>query len=162
MEHAIRFDEVRPWRAAAIVASGVAVLELLVLVVVGILVIGRPSSSHAAAAGNRATARTAKAKPHATILARARTRVVVLNGNGETGAAATEAQALRARGYAISAVGNAPEPATGPSLVMYRPGYAAEAKRLARDAGLRVVSALDGLKPSSLHRAQVVIMLGTS
>jgi hypothetical protein len=43
---------------------------------------------------------------------------------------------------------------------MYRPGFAAEAHRLARDTGISVVTALDGLKPSSLRRAQLVIVLG--
>jgi len=45
---------------------------------------------------------------------------------------------------------------------MYRPGYAAEAHRLARDAGITVVTALDGMKPRTLGRAQLVIVLGSS
>jgi hypothetical protein len=88
--------------------------------------------------------------------------VLVLNGNGQAGAAANEADAIRARGYRISAVGNATQPTTGASLVMYRPGYAAEAKRLARDTGIGVVTALDGLKPGKLGRAHLVIVVGSS
>ena len=43
---------------------------------------------------------------------------------------------------------------------MYRPGFVAEGHRLARDAGIGVVAALDGLQPSSLRRAQLVVVLG--
>lgn len=165
MEHAVSFDEVRPWRLAAIVASVVAALELLVLLVAGAFLIGRPFADHGAKAAPQPAAKhvpTAKAPKRAEILPRARTRVIVLNGNGETGAAGTEADAVRARGYAISAVGNAPEPAQGPTIVMYRPGYAAEAKRLAHDAGINIVTAVEGLRPGRLHRAHLVILLGSS
>ena len=153
----------RSWRTAALVMSGVAALELIALVVGGVLLLGRPLAHGRATAEPRsAAARTAKqhAVPQPTILPRARTRVVVLNGNGETGAAATEATAVRARGYRISAVGNAPRAATGPTLVMYRPGFAAEARRLARDAGIGIVSALDGVRPGMLHQAELVIVIG--
>lgn len=164
MEHAVSFDAVRQWRTAALLASGIAALELLALVATGVLLLGRPFAHHAAkaAAAKPAPVRPKeKAKPvRKRVLARAHTRVTVLNGNGETGAAAAEAAAIRARGYKISAVGNAPTPAQGPTLVMYRPGFSAEAKRLARDAGVGIVTALDGLKTSSLHRAQLVIVLG--
>jgi hypothetical protein len=44
---------------------------------------------------------------------------------------------------------------------MYRPGYSAEAKRLARDAGIGIVTALDGIKPGTLGRAHVVIVVGS-
>ena len=161
MEHAYQFDEVQPWRTAAIVASGIAALELLILIVAGVIVLGRQVAGHSATAAPAKVA-PAKAEPkRAPVLPRARTRVIVLNGNGETGAAGTEADAIRARGYKISAVGNARQPVTGPSFVMYRPGFAAEAKRLAHDAGLGIVTALDGMKTSSLHRAQLVIVLGS-
>jgi len=117
--------------------------------------------ARAAIASHRPRPATSKPVQHPS-LPRTRTRVVVLNGNGEAGAAGAEADAIRARGYKVGAVGNAPRPSQGPTLVMYRPGYAAEAHRLARDTGIGVVSALDGLKTSSLHRAQLVIVLGAS
>ena len=166
MEHAFEFEEVRPWRTAAIVASAVAALELVALIVAGALIIARPLAHRTVVAVHRPPAavtpkkKAAKPKPPA-ILPRARTRVAVLNGNGETGAASTEADALRARGYKISSVGNAPQPVTGPSLVMYRPGYAAEGKRLAHDTGL-VAAAIDGLPTRLLGRSHVVILLGSS
>jgi hypothetical protein len=165
VEHAVSFDEVRPWRTAAIVASGVAALELLALIVAGAFLIGRPFAERSAKTAPQPAAKQATAKQapkRAAILSRGRTRVVVLNGNGETGAAATEADAIHARGYRISAVGNASEPAEGPTIVMYRPGYVAEAKRLAHDAGINIVTAVEGLNPRSLHRAQLVILVGNS
>ena len=162
MEHAVPFADFR-WRTAAIVAAGVAVLELVGLIVVGTVALGHTVTSRRARAAVVAHRSPAVSKPvrHAA-LPRTKTRVVVLNGNGQAGAAGAEADAIRARGYKISAVGNAPRPSLGPTLVMYRPGYAADAHRLARDTGIRAVGPLDGLKTSSLHRAQLVIVLGSS
>jgi LytR cell envelope-related transcriptional attenuator len=164
VEHAVPFEAVRPWRTAALVATGVAAVELLVLIVAGTVVLGRSVATHGASAATKPAARKAAApKPtRAAALPRTKTHVVVLNANGEQGAASAEADAVRARGYKISAVGNAPRSSQGPTLLMYRPGFAAEAHRLARDAGIRVVTALDGMRPSSLHRAQLVIVLGRS
>ena len=162
MEHAVPFPDFR-WRTAAIVAAGVAALELVGLIVVGTVALGHTVTRHGARAAVASHQPPAVSKPvrHAAI-PRTKTRIVVLNGNGQAGAAGAEADAIRARGYKISAVGNAPGPSQGPTLVMYRPGFAAEAHRLARDTGIGVVSALDGLKTSSLHRAQLVIVLGAS
>ena len=44
---------------------------------------------------------------------------------------------------------------------MYRPGFAAEGKRLAHDTGL-VATTIDGVKPSLLGRAHLLILLGSS
>ena len=163
MEHAVPFEAVRPWRTAAMVASGVAAVELLALIVTATVLLGHSVTSRSAAAARPAPAKPAKTKPAArAVLPRTRTRVIVLNGNGQAGAAASEAAAIHSRGYKISAVGNAPRSTQGPTLVMYRPGFAAEGRRLARDTGISIVTALDGLKPSSLHRAQLVIVLGAS
>ena len=164
MEHAVPFEPVRPWRTAAIVATGVAALELLALIAAGTVLLGRSVVSHGArAAAKPAASRPATTKPsrHAS-LPRAKTRIVVLNGNGQAGAAAAEASTLRARGYRISAVGNAQRATQGPTLIMYRPGFAAEGQRLARDTGIGMVTALDGMQPSSLRRAQLVVVLGSS
>jgi hypothetical protein len=164
VEHAVPFEAIRPWRTAAVVASGVAAVELLALIVTATFLLGHSVTSHGAAAA----ARPASTKPVATkpaqhaVLPRTRTRVIVLNGNGQAGAAASEAAAIRSRGYKISAVGNAPQSTHGPTLVMYRPGFAAEGRRLARDTGVSIVTAVNGLRPSSLQRAQLVIVLGAS
>jgi LytR cell envelope-related transcriptional attenuator len=161
VEHAVPFEPFR-WRTAALVASGIAALELIGLIVVGTVALGHSVTSGGAAAAARPKPRPVAKPMRHTLLPRTKTRVVVLNGNGQAGAAGTEADAIRARGYKVSAVGNAPAPAQGPSLVMYRPGYSQEAHRLARDAGIGIVSALDGMTTSSLHRAQLVILLGSS
>jgi hypothetical protein len=164
MEHAVPFEPVRPWRTAAIVATGVAALELLALIAAGTVLLGRSVVGQ----GARAAAKPAASRPATTTpsrhpsLPRAKTRIVVLNGNGEAGAAAAEASTLRARGYKISAVANAQRATQGPTLIMYRPGFAAEGQRLARDTGIGVVTALDGMQPSSLRRAQLVVVLGSS
>jgi hypothetical protein len=44
---------------------------------------------------------------------------------------------------------------------MYRPGYGREARRLARDLGIPVVSALDGLWPSELKSAKLALIVGS-
>jgi hypothetical protein len=165
VEHALRLDAVRSWRIAALVATGIAAVELLGLIAAGVLLLGRPLTHHAAKAARKpapaVTRRTVGEPARNAVFARTRTRVTVLNGNGRTGAAAAEAASLRTRGYRIGAVANAPRPTQGPTLVMYRPGFSAEARRLARDTGIGVVTALDGLPTSSLHRAQLVIVLGS-
>ena len=163
MEHALPLRERAPWRTVAIIAAWIAALELLLLIVGGTVILGRSLTTHSAKAVvlSDGSAKAKKPVRH-VILPRARTRVLVLNGNGLTGAAATEATAITARGYKVTSVGNSPRPTQGPSLVMYKPGFVAEAHRLARDAGIGIVTALDGLKTSSLHRAQLVIVVGSN
>ena len=43
---------------------------------------------------------------------------------------------------------------------MYRPGLLLEARRLAREAGIRLVSPLDGLRIADLRGARLVVLLG--
>lgn len=169
---------VRPWRTATIVAVTVAVIELAALVAVGTVFLGpsvldwaqsRESARPAAAAATGKAAAVQKAspvsearRPQATRppLPRSETSVLVLNGNGVAGAAATEADAVRARGYVIAEVGNAPRPDYRRTIVMYRPGHRAEAARLSRDLGVGIVSPLDGLRRSKLMGAHVVVVIG--
>jgi hypothetical protein len=47
------------------------------------------------------------------------------------------------------------------SLVMYRPGYEGEGRRLARDLGIRMVTLLDGMRTSDLHGAKAVVIIGS-
>jgi hypothetical protein len=85
---------------------------------------------------------------------------MVLNGNGEAGAAHAAADRVQAHGYRLGDVGNAP--AIMPhSIVMFRPGFAAEGWRLARDLHVRIVRPLDGMRPSQLLGAHLVLILGT-
>jgi len=67
---------------------------------------------------------------------------------------------LEARGYTIGAVGNAPRSDYTRSLVMYRRGFAAEGARLAKDARVKIVGPLDGLRARDLEGAHVVLVIG--
>ena len=91
--------------------------------------------------------------------ARSKTVVLVLNGNGRTGAAASAASRVQSRGYKIGTVTNAPE-LVPRSIVMYRPGFAGEGRRLGKDLGVRLVTPLDGMRAKDLGRAHVVFILG--
>ncbi len=168
----------RAWRRAALVACAVAAVELVAVVVLAGLLLGRPFLSRATASpgpkpaskeARTATARLSSAEPRrgtrarrpaAPALSRGETSVLVLNGNGRTGAASAEAERVRSRGYPVAGVGNAPRSDYPRSLVMYRPGYEVEGRRLARDLGLELVVPLDGLGRGNLQGARAVVVVG--
>jgi LytR cell envelope-related transcriptional attenuator len=158
---------VRPWRTTALIASGIAGLELLILLIIATAAIGKGVTAQAREAGlARATgisssaAARIKPEPKQATLARGETSVIVLNGNGRTGAAADEASRVRARGYVISGTGNAARSDYGRSVVMYRAGRKPEAKRLARDLGIRLVGPLEGIRKRDLLGAHVALIVG--
>ena len=174
MDVSLQHDDrlVRPWRTAALVAVAVAAVELLVLVVVGGALIAKPSTG----TSSRPAAKTAAAKsPHHTTiavktphraaapaahLARGKVTVLVLNGNGRQGAAASTASRVSRHGYRIGDVANAPRSDFTRSLVMYRKGFEGEGRRLAHDLGIGIVGPLDGLRASQLHGAHAVVVVG--
>jgi hypothetical protein len=88
--------------------------------------------------------------------------VLVLNGNGVTGAAGREASHLLARGYRRATSADAPNHDYARSIVLYAPGWSREGRRLGHDAGVRIVGPLDGLRRSQLRGAQLVVILGDS
>jgi LytR cell envelope-related transcriptional attenuator len=147
-----------PWRTIAVVAAGIATLELLGLVAVGIALLARPMMHRAHTAGTPAA--TTQAEEKRPLLPRGSVSVAILNGNGVAGAAAAEASRVRARGYLIGQVGNAPRSGYGRSVVMYRPGRRPEALRLAHDLRIGLVSPLDGLRPRDLMGAQLAVVVG--
>ena len=174
MDHplAARDALVRPWRTAAYVAGAVAAVELLLLLLIGGgKLVGLASDRLQLAAKERVlpspahiapTGRTPmRAATTAASLPRAKTVVMVLNGNGRTGAAAAAASRVRSHGYRIGVVGNAPRQAPR-TLVMFKPGFAGEGRRLAHDLGIRLgfVGPLDGMRARDLGRAHVVLILG--
>jgi hypothetical protein len=179
MQHyAPTHDLEQPWRTRTMIVSAIAVVELLALVAVGVVLLGKGwfesqratavrTATHRPAAATKPAARhAAHPKLHATapaapMLARAHTSLIVLNGNGRDGAAGAEAATLRARGYPVESVGNAKRNDYAASIVMYRPGYEREAERLARDVGISVVTGLDGVLPSQLHGARLLIIVGS-
>ena len=162
------------WRTAAIIAAAVAAVELCILAVIALMFVGDffsgqvekatdPTTVARAAVAREQKAATAAAgkdnqvKP---VLARRETSVLVLNGNGVTGAAALQAQLVHARRYRIAGTGDAPRTNFTHSVVMYRPGFTREAKRLARDFHVTTVTPLDGLKRRDLQGAHLALIVG--
>ena len=148
-------------------------VELLLLLILGGIVVGPAIADALTGVAQDQVVAQAKQKPKTAVphrpkkvravasLPRGKTKVVVLNGNGRTGAAGEAADRVRARGYRIGVVGNADRSDYARSLVMYRGGFRGEAERLARDLGIRVVAPLDGMRPRELRGAHAVVVLGT-
>jgi hypothetical protein len=156
-----------PWRTATLVASAVAVAELVILVVLGVSLLAEPVSQHVRQAAEAKVFAPVKVKPRPVVpvgkpkLARAETSVIVLNGSRRSGAAAENAARVRTLGYTIGTVGNAPRSDFTRTLVMFRPGYRAEAVRLAADLKLKIVGPLDGLRSSDLLGAHLALIVGS-
>jgi hypothetical protein len=91
---------------------------------------------------------------------RSRISVLVLNGNGVSGAAGGEATDLLARGYRHAIPTDAPSLAYARSLVLFRPGWQREAERLAQDARIATVAALDGGIAPEYGSVPLVVILG--
>ena len=181
---------VRPWRRATVVASLVAGVELIVLVFAGMALLAKPFINRAAGgavekpAARRAVAAPTAAKPakaahraHAAVTVKARplpkpapvgkprlvpahTPVAVLNGFGVSGAAGAAAARVRAHGYPVTSIANARKMDSPRSVVMYGPGLRADGLRLARDLRIGVVGPLDGVRPSDLRGAKLVVLVG--
>ena len=177
MDHPLAPAElVRPWRTATLVATGIAALELVLLIVAGLVLLGRQMAPqvHAAAAREAAAKPAAavhkaaqptaapRAKRTVPMLSRAKTKVLVLNGNGVQGAAASAASLVRARGYSVLDVGNAPRTGYARTIVMYRPHFRAEALRFQHDLNLSIVAPLDGMTLAELKGAHLVEILGAA
>jgi hypothetical protein len=111
------------------------------------------------------TGRVAKGQPATPPLPlrpRSSISVVVLNGNGVSGAAGNEATSVLSRGYRHAVPGDAPSLDYARSLVLYRPGWQREAERLAREVKIPTVATLDGrLAPQYAHD-QLVVILGAN
>jgi LytR cell envelope-related transcriptional attenuator len=161
---------VRPWRTAACIAVAIAVVELLLLLVIGGgKLAGWATHRMQLAAAHQVAAPVPKSQASTPIRKkepvpvakrpRSKTVVLVLNGNGRTGAAASAATRVHARGYKVGDVTNAPE-LVPRSIVMYKPGFAGEGKRLGKDLGVKLVTPLDGMRARDLGRAHLVFILG--
>ena len=166
MEHSLP-QVSSPWRTATLVASLVAVAELVILVVLGLALLAEPVSQHVRQAAEAKVYEPVTPEPRAATpvgepkLTRAKTSVIVLNGSGRSGAAAENAARVRGFGYTIGTVGNAPRSDFTRTLVMFRPGYRAEAARLAADLKLKIVGPLDGLRASDLLGAHLALIVGS-
>lgn len=159
MEHAL---PQRPWRIAALVATGIAALELALLLSLGLPALGREVAEQVrSAATKKALAPVpSRPKPAAAVLTRADTSVLVLNGNGVAGAANAAGSRVHELGYIVAGTGNAPRADYPRTIVMYRPGREGEGRRVAHDLGIRVVAPLDGMESDDLMGAHVAVVLG--
>jgi len=165
VEHSFpAYETVRPWRTAAVYATLVAAVELVVILVTATIWLAKPLFASS----------PAKVHPSALILhhpirtqagliklSRAQTAVLVLNGGGPSGAAASTADTVRARGYTVSSFGNAPTTTYRSSVVMFRRGYRPEAVRLARDLRIPRVAPLSGITTMQLLGAQLALVIGS-
>ena len=178
---ATQIELVRPWRTATFVAAGVAAVELVLLVVPAVALLGRSLAPHIhaaaaqAAAPRRSTRRGSRAgeatrsrdrPPHAARdpapLEDRRPDPERQRGQrrGRPGGGGSSAPAATAS----ADTKNAPRSGYPTWRLMAAPGYAAEAKRFARDIDLRPrrVGPLDGMTPKQLHGAKLVLILGVS
>ncbi len=168
MEHAPRLDRPVPWRGLTAILAVVATAELLgLLALAGVHLV--PSHSAPAATKTKAPVSHARPAVHAFRLApahplrpRSAVSVLVLNGNGVSGAAGAAASRLLARGYRRATATDAPNHDYARSLVLFAPGWQREGQRLARELHIGIVGALDGMKRSQLRGSQLVVILGGS
>jgi len=165
VQHAESIHTTFPWRATTLVVGAIAGVELVALIAVGA---ARLAPAHHAKAVTHAAKRPAPAvvhhvtpPPSRPLRPRTGVRVLVLNGNGVAGAASSAARRLEGRGYRIGGAGNAQRHDYARSMVMYRPGWVKEARRLAHDTGVRLVAPLDGMPPSQLRGSKIVLLLGS-
>ena len=157
------------WRRLSFTLGAIAVLEAIVILVAGIVLVAKPFAHHLRnAALHQSTPSLDKTKtgPDSLAgkpkLAPSQTVVMVLNGNGQSGAAAATAGQLRHFGYKIGSVGNARRADYPKSVIMYKRGYRPEAIRLAHAMRVKVVGPLDGIRPKAMGRADVAYVVGTS
>jgi hypothetical protein len=173
VDHSARLPSPQPWRSAALIAASVATVELCILLVLGFVLFGkyfageveRATDPVAVAKARIARTEGAAATPQSResappLLARRETSVIVLNGNGVSGAAGVVAERVRGSRYVVAGTDDAPRSNFARSLVMYRPGFEREARRLANDLGIKRVSPLDGLRPRALQGAHLALIVG--
>jgi hypothetical protein len=147
----------------------VATVELIVLIVLGVVLLAKPIARtvqhHAVSAALTPSKHAAPVIHKKFVLsiprhARSQLGVLVLNGNGRSGAASNAAGVLGSLGYHIRGTANAKRQDYATTVVMYKRGYAGEGQRLARDMHVKIVGPLDGVKASALHGSQLVVVLG--
>jgi hypothetical protein len=156
------------WRRLTLVLGLIAAVEALVILVAGVVLAVRPFAHHLRSASVSSAPLDLGGKEGAdspvgkATLSRGQTVVMVLNGNGRTGAAATSAARLQSIGYRIGTVGDAGSMDYPKSVIMFRRGARPEAVRLAHDLHVHTVGPLDGLEPGQLGRARLVYILGAT
>jgi hypothetical protein len=157
------------WRKLSMTLGAIAVAEALVIVVAAIVLVAKPFAHHLRDAALKQSSpsfdktKTGPDSPAGKAkLTRRQTVVMVLNGNGRSGAAGATAGRLRHIGYRIGTVGNARRTDYPKSLIMYKGGYRPEAIRLAHEMRVKIVGPLDGIRPKAMGRADVAYVVGAS
>jgi len=162
VEQAHPLDRPFPWRAAALAAGALALAELTALLALaGVRLFDVHHATPARSTAPAVSERHAPVRHAVPLRPRSRLSVLVLNGNGVSGAAGKEATRLLSAGYRHAVPTDAPQ-SYASSLVLYRPGLAREARRLARDAKIRTVTPLDGHLQGANARYPLVVVLGAN
>jgi apolipoprotein N-acyltransferase len=176
MDHPVEYEPLQPWRIAAMVATGIAAVELFILLLIGFLVGAKafsdktetatiaaikrevPQAAQTQASEQQKPADASQKKEAPKVLPRWRTSVVILNGNGIPGAAAVNADKAHSLHYVITATGNAPS--TGFALDGHvRPALPA-AQRLAKDMGVKAVTPSTGSRRATFRAPQLALIIG--
>jgi apolipoprotein N-acyltransferase len=178
LDHSVEYEPLQPWRAAAMIATGIAAVELFLLLLIGFVLGAKafsdktetatiaaikrevPQAAQAQTSNGQKPAASSQKKEEPKVLPRGKTSVVILNGNGIPGAAAVNADKAHSLHYIITATGNAPSTDFARSLVMFRPGFKPAAQRLAKDMGIKAVTPLDGITKGDLQGAQLALIIG--
>jgi LytR cell envelope-related transcriptional attenuator len=153
VEHAPPFTRPFPWRLATLVAVALALATLGGLVLTHQAARTRPAA---------ATDHAPKKPPATPLRPRSVVSVLVLNGNGVSGAAGGLATDLLAVGYRHAVPADAPTLNYARSLVLFRPGWQREAERLSRDARIPAVAPLDGRVAPEYAHIPLLVILGAN
>jgi hypothetical protein len=149
VDHSSRIPTPQPWRSAAFIAATVATVELVILLVAGIFLFGKFFAGE-----------VEKASDPAAVARAAVERQTKATAGGGSGKAAATADRVRSRHYLVAGTGNAPRTSFTHSVVMYRPGFKGEARRLGRELRIRRVTPLDGMTIRDLQGAHVALVVG--
>jgi LytR cell envelope-related transcriptional attenuator len=157
VEHAHPLDRLFPWRTAALAAG--LLLGAALLAGGGLALFHERGATPSESRPGRVSESTPRTTP---LRPRSRISVLVLNGNGISGAAGGEATTVLARGYRHAIPTDAPSPDYARSVVLFRPGWQQEAGRLARDARIPAVAPLDGRVAPAYAHVPLVLILGAN
>jgi hypothetical protein len=153
VEHVHQLGRPFPWGTIALTASVLALAAGSVVALADRPTGARPEQSSR-------PARKGPALP--PLRPRSRISVLVLNGNGILGAAGDTATGILARGYRHAIPSDAPQLDYARSLVLFRPGWQREAKRLAKDTGIATVATLDGRVAPTYAHVPLILILGAN
>jgi LytR cell envelope-related transcriptional attenuator len=153
VEHAQPLNRAFPWRLATLVASALALATLA-----GLVLTHRAAQPRPVAATHHG-----HEIPFAVPLRpRSRISVLVLNGNGVSGAAGREATGIVARGYRHAIPTDAQSLDYPRSAVLFRPGWQREAERLSHDVRIPTVAPLDGSVAPRYAHVPLIVILGAN